>query len=109
MGRRGTSNIIHLALLPTTITPSDIPNEYAHYHNYVCYSKTNINATYQQRYCRPTVREYLYSTMAFLPCLFCLLRYHNVSFAFCRTGSAFSAQHDVLRPDGTAPLFVGQN
>ena len=32
-----------------------------------------------------------------------------VPFAFCRTGSAASALHDVLRPDGTAPLFVGPN
>ena len=30
-------------------------------------------------------------------------------FAFCRTGSEASALHDVLRPDGTAPLFVGPN
>ena len=36
---------------------------------------------------------------------------HNtyVPFAFCRTGSAASALHDVLRPDGTAPLFVDPN
>ena len=33
----------------------------------------------------------------------------NVPFAFCRTGSAASALHDVLRPDGTPPLFVGPN
>ena len=32
-----------------------------------------------------------------------------VTFVFCRTGSAASALHDVLRPDGTAPLFVGPN
>ena len=32
-----------------------------------------------------------------------------VPFAFCRTGSAASALHDVLRPDGTAPLFVDPN
>ena len=32
-----------------------------------------------------------------------------VPFAFCRTGSAASALHYVLRPDGTAPLFVGPN
>ena len=32
-----------------------------------------------------------------------------VPFAFCRTGSAARALHDVLRPNGTAPLFVGPN
>ena len=32
-----------------------------------------------------------------------------VPFAFCRICSAASALHDVLRPDGTAPLFVGPN
>ena len=63
MGRRGTPNIIHLARLPTTITISDIPNEYTHCHNYVCYSsKPKSNATEQLRYCRPTVRECLYSS-----------------------------------------------
>ena len=38
MGRRGTPNIIHIAIIDTTITTSDIPNEYTHCHNYVCYS-----------------------------------------------------------------------
>ena len=32
-----------------------------------------------------------------------------VPFVFCRTGSAASALHDVLRSDGIAPLFVGPN
>ena len=32
-----------------------------------------------------------------------------VQFAFCRTDSAASPLHDVLHPDGTAPLFVGSN
>ena len=32
--------------IPTTITTSDIPNEYMHCHNYVCYSsKPKSNAT----------------------------------------------------------------
>ena len=38
MGRRGTPNIIHIAIIHTTITTSDIPIEYTHCHNYVCYS-----------------------------------------------------------------------
>ena len=33
-----TPNIIHIAIIHTTITTSDIPNEYTHCHNYVCYS-----------------------------------------------------------------------
>ena len=32
-GRRGTPNIIHLAIVHNTITTSDIPNEYTHCHN----------------------------------------------------------------------------
>ena len=32
-----------------------------------------------------------------------------VPFAFCRTGSAANALHDVLRPDGTSSLFGGPN
>ena len=45
-GQAGTPNIIHLAILPTTITISDIPNEYMHCHNYLCYSsKPKINGT----------------------------------------------------------------
>ena len=42
----GTPNIIHLAILPTSITTSDIPNKYTHCHNCVCYSsKPKLNAT----------------------------------------------------------------
>ena len=43
----GDAKYIHLAILPTTITTvSDIPNEYTHCHNYVCYSsKPKRNAT----------------------------------------------------------------
>ena len=46
-GQAGDAKYIHLAILPTTITTvSDIPNEYTHCHNYVCYSsKPKINAT----------------------------------------------------------------
>ena len=45
-GQAGTPNIIHLAILPTTITTSDIPNEYTHCHNFVRYtSKPKSNAT----------------------------------------------------------------
>ena len=39
--------------------------------------------------------------------MFALISY--VPFAFFRTGSAANALHDVLRPDGTASLFVGPN
>ena len=32
---------------------------------------------------------------------------YNTPCNICRTGSAATALHDVLRPDGTAPLFFG--
>ena len=44
MGMQGTPNIIHLAILHTTITTSDIPNEYTHCHVFYS-SKPKINVT----------------------------------------------------------------
>ena len=99
MGRRGTPNIIglHLEILPTTITTSDIPSKYTHCHDYVCYSsKPKINAMFVCIQRRP----WWLSVFASIS---------HVPFAFCCTGSAASALHDVLRPDGRTPLFVGPN
>ena len=37
-GQAGMPNIMHIAITHTTITTSDIPDEYTHCHNYVSYS-----------------------------------------------------------------------
>ena len=98
-GQAGEPNIIHLAILPTTITTSDIPNQYIiviimyaivvnlnlmQHNNWGIVGLKYANVGIQRR---PRWLS-LFASISYVP------------FAFCRTGSAVSPLHDVLRPTG---------